>query len=187
MLVMLWVNKGKVSDAGHRFFRHAFNTFLLQSSRLLLLTSLLFRSFLTSFSPLVPSPTTPQSNITMANTTTDTLKQSTTGFEALASLAHPMQTAVVAALILVICAYLPKLRYRAQLAKLPVFSEATSGKDFFSAAKEWYDEGYAKVSHASALVEDRSDISSSKTRPTVLSLRTVRSTRVSTIKIRAHC
>jgi hypothetical protein len=107
----------------------------------------------------------PASDITMENTNTDTLKQSATGFQALASLAHPMQTAVIAALILVICTYFPKLRYRAQLAKLPVFSESKGGKEFLNSAKEWYDEGYQKVRLASALGEYRSDISSSKTRP----------------------
>jgi hypothetical protein len=112
----------------------------------------------------------------MENTTTDSLSQSATGFQTLASLAHPMQTAVIAALILVICTCFPKLRYRAQLAKLPVFSESKGGKKFLNSAKEWYDEGYQKVRLASALSDYKSDVSSSKTRPIVSLLQMVRST-----------
>lgn len=123
----------------------------------------------------------PASDSIMENMTTDTLSQSATGFQALASLAHPMQTAVIAALILVICTYFPKLRHRAQLAKLPIFNKSKGGKEFLNSAKEWYDEGYQKVRLASALGEHKSDISSSKTRPIASLHRMVCSIRILTM------
>lgn len=64
-------------------------------------------------------------------------------------LAHTLQTAAIAVLIFVICAYIPKLNYKSQLAKLPVFGGPTSGEKqrqhFLYHAKTIYLEGYKKV------------------------------------------
>ena len=70
-------------------------------------------------------------------------------FQTLAGLSHTLQTTVVAILIFAGCAYLPKLNYRSQLAKLPVLGGSTTGEKqrqtYLSSAKKMYDEGYTKV------------------------------------------
>ena len=66
-----------------------------------------------------------------------------------AGLAHSVQTAVIAALIFAACAFLPKLNYKAQVAKLPVFGGPKSGEKqrqtFLNSAKKIYISGYEKV------------------------------------------
>jgi hypothetical protein len=66
----------------------------------------------------------------------------------LTQLSHTLQTAAIAALIFAVCAYLPKLQYRSQLAKLPVFG-GSSGEEkrqaYLKSAKNMYQEGYTKV------------------------------------------
>ncbi|KAH6618782.1 cytochrome P450 monooxygenase-like protein [Boeremia exigua] len=63
-------------------------------------------------------------------------------------LAHTLQTAAIAALIFVVCAFLPKLNYKSQLAKLPIFGGSSSGEKqrqaYLSSAKKMYIEGYEK-------------------------------------------
>lgn len=63
-------------------------------------------------------------------------------------LAHTLQTAAVAALIFAACALLPKLNYRSQLSKLPVFGAEASGEKqrqaYLQHAKKIYLEGYTK-------------------------------------------
>lgn len=63
-------------------------------------------------------------------------------------LAHTLQTAAIAALIFAACALLPKLNYRSQLSKLPVFGAEASGEKqrqvFLQHAKRIYREGYVK-------------------------------------------
>jgi hypothetical protein len=65
-------------------------------------------------------------------------------------LSHTLQTAAVAALIFTVCALLPKLNYRSQLAKLPVFGRPASGEKqrqaYLSCGKKMYREGYEIVS-----------------------------------------
>lgn len=64
-------------------------------------------------------------------------------------LAHTLQTAAIAVLIFAVCALVPKLNYKSQLAKLPVFGGPTSGEkqrqNFLLHAKKIYFEGYEKV------------------------------------------
>lgn len=65
-------------------------------------------------------------------------------------LAHTLQTAAIAALIFAVCAALPKLNYRSQLAKLPVFGGSNVGEKqrqaYLTSAKKMYLDGYEKVS-----------------------------------------
>jgi predicted transposase YbfD/YdcC len=69
--------------------------------------------------------------------------------QTLAGMAHTLQTVAIAALIFVACAYIPKLKQRAQLAKLPVFEGSTGGEKhrqgYLKSAKDLYNEGYQKV------------------------------------------
>jgi hypothetical protein len=69
--------------------------------------------------------------------------------QTLAGLAHTLQTAAIATLVIAVCAYIPKLRYKAQLAKLPVFDESTNGEkhyqSYLQSAKAMYMHGYKKV------------------------------------------
>ena len=64
-------------------------------------------------------------------------------------LTHTLQTAAVAALIFAVCALLPRLNYKSQLAKLPVFGGPASGEKqrqaYLNSAKKMYLDGYAKV------------------------------------------
>lgn len=66
-----------------------------------------------------------------------------------AGLAHSLQTAVIAALILAACTLLPKLNYRSQLARLPVFGGPATGEKqrqtYLNSAKKIYLSGYEKV------------------------------------------
>jgi hypothetical protein len=57
--------------------------------------------------------------------------------------AHTIQTAAVAALIFAVVTYAPKLKRRAQLAKIPTF--ATS-KGSVQSTRDMFQEGYRKVS-----------------------------------------
>ena len=65
-------------------------------------------------------------------------------------LSHTLQTAVIAALIFVVCGLMPKLKYRLHLAKLPDFGESTSKEKqrqaYLLSAKSVYIDGYKKVS-----------------------------------------
>lgn len=65
-------------------------------------------------------------------------------------LVHTLQTAAVAALIFAACALLPRLNYRSQLAKLPVFGGPATGEKqrqaYLKSAKIIYFSGYEKVS-----------------------------------------
>ncbi|CAO2651171.1 Nn.00g094680.m01.CDS01 [Neocucurbitaria sp. VM-36] len=69
-------------------------------------------------------------------------------FQTFAGLSHTLQTVVLAILIFAVCAYFPKLNYRAQLAKLPVLGGPTGGEKqrqtYLSSARNMYDEGYIK-------------------------------------------
>jgi hypothetical protein len=63
-----------------------------------------------------------------------------------ARMAHTLQTAAMAALVFALFTYVPKLKQRIQLAKLPAFSGTTSGtKDYLSSAKQLYADGYQRV------------------------------------------
>jgi hypothetical protein len=61
--------------------------------------------------------------------------------------AHSAQTVVIAALVFVACYYLPKLNFKAQIAKLPSFSQ--DGKkqrnEYLQHGKSMYLQGYEKV------------------------------------------
>jgi hypothetical protein len=85
-----------------------------------------------------------------SNATTARSKLGNMEFQNLAGLAYTLQTAAIAALIFAACAYVPKFKYRAQLAKLPVFSGANGGEKhrqgYLNSAKVLYNEGYQKVS-----------------------------------------
>ncbi|KAF9698203.1 hypothetical protein EKO04_003691 [Ascochyta lentis] len=63
-------------------------------------------------------------------------------------LSHTLQTAAIAALIFAVCTLLPKLNYRSQLAKLPVFGGPASGEKqrqaYLTSAKKMYLDGYEK-------------------------------------------
>jgi hypothetical protein len=69
--------------------------------------------------------------------------------QSLFGLAHTFQTVAVATLVIAVCAYIPKLRHQAQLAKLPVLDESTKGEKhyqkYLQSAKDMYMEGYQKV------------------------------------------
>lgn len=64
-------------------------------------------------------------------------------------LAHTLQTAAIAALIFAVCALLPKLNYKSQLARLPVFGGSAGGEKqrqaYLKSAKRMYSDGYEKV------------------------------------------
>jgi hypothetical protein len=85
----------------------------------------------------------PQSHSIMGlNTTASDPESAAMEFQTIAGLAHTLQTAAVAALIFAACTYIPRLRQRAQLAKLPTISS----ESYLKSAKELYKEGYQKVS-----------------------------------------
>jgi hypothetical protein len=67
-----------------------------------------------------------------------------------ARLSHTLQTAAIAALIFAVCAYLPKLKNKSQLRRLPALSDAETGEkqrqSFLKSAKNMYPEGHAKAS-----------------------------------------
>ena len=71
-------------------------------------------------------------------------------------LAHTLQTAAIAALIFAACALVPKLNYKSQLSKLPVFGAEASGEKqrqvYLQHAKRIYLEGYAKVTNDSRIL-----------------------------------
>lgn len=69
-------------------------------------------------------------------------KSASIDFQTLAGLAHTLQTVAIAGLIFAVCAYLPKLKYRSQLSKLPTLSSG----GYLTSAREKYKEGYQKVS-----------------------------------------
>jgi len=79
-------------------------------------------------------------------------------FQTLAGLSHTLQTAAVAALIFALCTYLPTLKYKAHLAKLPLFNGSETGEKqrqtYLTSAKTLYKEGYAKVGIAPVLFQD---------------------------------
>ncbi|KAF2830054.1 ent-kaurene oxidase [Ophiobolus disseminans] len=79
------------------------------------------------------------------NTTNTTSELGVMEPQTLARLLHILQTATVAALIFAVCAYIPKLKHRAHLAKLPVFNSSTGGgKGYIKSTKDLYSEGYRK-------------------------------------------
>ncbi|KAH7062023.1 cytochrome P450 monooxygenase-like protein [Paraphoma chrysanthemicola] len=73
-----------------------------------------------------------------------------------ASLARTVQTAVIAVLIFAVCAYVPELKRKAQLAKLPVFSDNMGGKKhrqgYLKSMKDVYSEGCQKLTGQSSVV-----------------------------------
>jgi hypothetical protein len=75
------------------------------------------------------------------NITSNPPESASMGFKTIAGLAHVLQTAAIAVLIIAVCAYIPKLKQRSQLSKLPTLS----GADYLTSAKEKYKEGYQKV------------------------------------------
>jgi hypothetical protein len=70
-------------------------------------------------------------------------------FQTFSGMWHTLQAAAVAALLFAVCAYIPKLKYRAKLASLPTLGQANSGEkhrqNYLSSAKSIYKEGYQKV------------------------------------------
>jgi hypothetical protein len=66
-------------------------------------------------------------------------------------LLHTLQTVALAALVFVVCAGIPKIRYRMRTAKLPTFVAARDGEKlrpgYLMTAKQMYIEGYKKVWH----------------------------------------
>jgi hypothetical protein len=81
--------------------------------------------------------------------TTDTYTLVMMELQTLLGLSHMVQTLTVAALILAICAYIPQLRYKTQLAKLPVLggegSQEKQRQKYLKSAKQLYIDGYRKV------------------------------------------
>lgn len=64
-------------------------------------------------------------------------------------LLHTFQTAAIAIVIFAVYTLLPKLKYRSQLANLPVFGGSSKGEKlrqaYLTSAKHIYLEGYQKV------------------------------------------
>jgi hypothetical protein len=83
------------------------------------------------------------------NSTNTTPNAAAVDVQTLAGLTHTLQTAAIAALVIAACAYVPKLRYRVQLAKLPAFEESTKGEkryqSYLQSAADMYRDGYQKV------------------------------------------
>lgn len=77
-------------------------------------------------------------------------------FQTFAGLAHSLQTAAIAAIILVVCISIPKLKHRAQLSRLPTLGECMTGdknrKDYLESARQLYAEGYRKVNYATCSI-----------------------------------
>lgn len=65
------------------------------------------------------------------------------------NIAHTLQTVGIATLIFAVCLFIPKINYRAKLARLPAFGGASSGekqrKAYLESAKQMYNEGFQKV------------------------------------------
>ncbi|KAJ4317019.1 hypothetical protein N0V94_005160 [Neodidymelliopsis sp. IMI 364377] len=65
---------------------------------------------------------------------------------------HALQTAAVAALVLAVCALLPKLKHHLKLSKLPVLGGSASSEKqrqkFMASAKEMYMDGYTKFKNS---------------------------------------
>ncbi|KAF2029035.1 cytochrome P450 monooxygenase-like protein [Setomelanomma holmii] len=81
------------------------------------------------------------------NATTASPKVAGIELQTFAGLYHTLQTATVAALIFLVCASIPKLKHRAQLAKLPTLGPDGGGKQgqgYLKSAKYVYSEGYQK-------------------------------------------
>jgi hypothetical protein len=72
--------------------------------------------------------------------------------QTIAQLTHTLQTVAIATLFFAICAYVPKLKRKAQLGSLPALGSVESGekhrKTYLTSAKDMYAEGYAKVSYS---------------------------------------
>lgn len=83
------------------------------------------------------------------NTTTTTSEPGALEVQTFAGAAHTLQTAAIAALIFFACTYVPKVKQRMQLAKLPAFSSSLGGEKhrqgYLKSAKDLYSEGYQKV------------------------------------------
>jgi hypothetical protein len=66
----------------------------------------------------------------------------------LTQLTHTLQTAAIAALIFAICAYVPKLKRKAQLGSIPTLSGLQGGEKqrqaYLASAKKMYEDGYTK-------------------------------------------
>lgn len=73
-------------------------------------------------------------------------------FQAFAGATHTLQTLAAAVLVFAICAYLPKLQYRSQVAKLPLFGTTSAGekqrKEYIASSKQIYIGGYQKVTYS---------------------------------------
>lgn len=69
----------------------------------------------------------------------------------LTQLTHTLQTAAIAALIFAICAYVPKLKRKAQLGSIPTLGGLQGGEKqrqaYLASAKKMYEDGYTKVSY----------------------------------------
>lgn len=69
--------------------------------------------------------------------------------QTMAQLTHTLQTVAIATLFFAVCAYVPKLKRKAQLGSLPVLGGETGEKHrqaYLTSAKKMYEDGYAKVS-----------------------------------------
>ncbi|RYN54751.1 hypothetical protein AA0118_g9129 [Alternaria tenuissima] len=66
----------------------------------------------------------------------------------LTQLTHTLQTAAIAALIFAICAYVPKLKRKAQLGSIPTLGGLQGGEKqrqaYLASAKKMYEDGYTK-------------------------------------------
>ncbi|KAI4626023.1 uncharacterized protein J4E87_001498 [Alternaria ethzedia] len=67
--------------------------------------------------------------------------------QTMAQLTHTLQTVAIATLFFAVCAYVPKLKRKAQLGSLPVLGGETGEKHrqaYLTSAKKMYEDGYAK-------------------------------------------
>jgi hypothetical protein len=140
-------NKSEAGLTTFIFFRRLRALSYFISRNCLLEVSLaVLRTFLVP--TLSQSPTLQHHNMDV-NTTSNAPILGALPIQTLAGMAHTLQTAAIAALIFAICAFLPKLKHRAQLAKLPVFEGSTGGEKhrqgYLKSAKDLYNEGYQKV------------------------------------------
>ena len=101
------------------------------------------------------------------NTTVTTPRPGAMEFQTFAGLAHSLGTVAMAALVFALCAYVPKLQHRVQLAKLPVFGGPSGGEkqrqSYLKSAKAMYSEGYRRVRHTDCETTSVPNSSSSKT------------------------
>ncbi|KAH7398762.1 ent-kaurene oxidase [Phaeosphaeria sp. MPI-PUGE-AT-0046c] len=92
------------------------------------------------------------------NTTTTVPEAAAAEFQTFGSLAHTLQTAALAAIIFAVCASLPKLKYKAQLSRLPTLGGPTSGehhrKGFLQSARQMYADGYKQFKDSLYLTTD---------------------------------